>query len=233
MNSVFDTYKAIHQKYDLKGSSLGRSANKGEDVFKDLDLVRDNTKIHLGTQREAFLSAIRADTDFLATMNIMDYSLLLGTHDRNKPVEEDTSPRSKLEKGAAISGKQRSEGVPDEGENTGAFEGEDAPGALHQDKDDDNRDEGQRQLSMESSVDSDEPLSPEDQDGAGVYWSDNGQGSSYTDEEAAVLSSGAGLCYDAFFIWGMGDWLEQLIGSPRSLFLVKQKTKRHLRMDLG
>ncbi|CAN0056769.1 unnamed protein product, partial [Discosporangium mesarthrocarpum] len=83
MNSVVYTHKEIHVTYDLKGSSLGRNANKGEKVFKDNDLPEKQGKLHLGKQRDAFLNAIRADSEFLARMKIMDYSLLTGIHNRN------------------------------------------------------------------------------------------------------------------------------------------------------
>ncbi|CAN0035494.1 unnamed protein product, partial [Sphacelaria rigidula] len=84
--SVLDTYKDIHNTYDLKGSSLGRSAKEGEKVLKDNDLAEKQGKLHLGSQREAFLKVVRADSEFLARMKIMDYSLLTGIHDRAVPV---------------------------------------------------------------------------------------------------------------------------------------------------
>lgn len=52
---MLDTYKDIHNTYDLKGSSLGRSAKEGEKVLKDNDLAEKQGKLHLGSQREAFL----------------------------------------------------------------------------------------------------------------------------------------------------------------------------------
>lgn len=55
MTSVLDTYKEIHSTYDLKGSSLGRSAKDGEKVLKDNDLAGRQGKLHLGSQRDAFL----------------------------------------------------------------------------------------------------------------------------------------------------------------------------------
>ncbi|CAN0361265.1 unnamed protein product, partial [Ectocarpus fasciculatus] len=57
MNSVLDTYKEIHNTYDLKGSSLGRDAKPGEKVLKDNDLAERQGKLHLGSQREVFLKA--------------------------------------------------------------------------------------------------------------------------------------------------------------------------------
>lgn len=57
--SVLDTYKEIHRTFDLKGSSLGRSAKDGEKVLKDNDLAAKQGKLHLGSQREAFLKVGR------------------------------------------------------------------------------------------------------------------------------------------------------------------------------
>ncbi|CAN0365387.1 unnamed protein product, partial [Scytosiphon promiscuus] len=89
MNSVLDTHREIHNTYDLKGSSLGRDAKPGEKVLKDNDLADRQGKLHLGSQRAAFLQVARADSEFLARMKIMDYSLLTGIHDRAKPAEEE------------------------------------------------------------------------------------------------------------------------------------------------
>lgn len=50
-----DTSKKIHSKYDLKGSSLGRSAKEGEKVLKDNDLDVKYGKIHLASQKAAFI----------------------------------------------------------------------------------------------------------------------------------------------------------------------------------
>ncbi|CAN0124493.1 unnamed protein product [Ectocarpus sp. 4 AP-2014] len=101
MNSVLDTYKEIHNTYDLKGSSLGRDAKPGEKVLKDNDLAERQGKLHLGSQREAFLKAslslsvARSDAEFLARMKIMDYSLLTGIHDRTaKPADEEEKHQS-------------------------------------------------------------------------------------------------------------------------------------------
>ena len=50
-----NTNKEIHSKYDLKGSSLGRSAKEGEKVLKDNDLAEKYGKILLGSQKAAFI----------------------------------------------------------------------------------------------------------------------------------------------------------------------------------
>eukprot|EP00607_Mallomonas_marina_P009291 CAMPEP_0182418550 /NCGR_PEP_ID=MMETSP1167-20130531/2951_1 /TAXON_ID=2988 /ORGANISM="Mallomonas Sp, Strain CCMP3275" /LENGTH=810 /DNA_ID=CAMNT_0024592807 /DNA_START=157 /DNA_END=2589 /DNA_ORIENTATION=- len=102
MTSVFDTPEEINVIYDLKGSLIGRKATEAErkkgGVLKDLDLMEDGTKIQLGSKRETFLKQIRRDANFLAQHNIMDYSLLIGMHDRNlRRPAHDTTPRSSAE----------------------------------------------------------------------------------------------------------------------------------------
>lgn len=82
MASVFDTPQPIHTIYDLKGSLIGREASKSErekgGVLKDSDLVKDERKLHLGKKRHDFLNQLEQDANFLAKLDIMDYSLLVG-----------------------------------------------------------------------------------------------------------------------------------------------------------
>jgi 1-phosphatidylinositol-4-phosphate 5-kinase len=88
MESVFDTPQEIHTIYDLKGSLVGRESSKEARtkgcVLKDKDLLNDGRKFHLGSKKEDFMKQIEKDAQFLASLNIMDYSLLIGVHDRNK-----------------------------------------------------------------------------------------------------------------------------------------------------
>ncbi|KAI5079590.1 hypothetical protein GOP47_0005695 [Adiantum capillus-veneris] len=84
MGNVFCTELRIHRRFDLKGSSLGRSSNKIEidetTTLKDLDL---DFTFHLEPSwREALLKQIEEDCNFLQCQQIMDYSLLLGLHFR-------------------------------------------------------------------------------------------------------------------------------------------------------
>ncbi|KAL8135916.1 hypothetical protein AgCh_010510 [Apium graveolens] len=84
MGNMFCTELRIHRRFDLKGSSLGRSADKVEidenTTLKDLDL---NYCFYLEpTWREALIKQIEIDSKFLEVQNIMDYSLLLGVHYR-------------------------------------------------------------------------------------------------------------------------------------------------------
>jgi 1-phosphatidylinositol-4-phosphate 5-kinase len=84
MGNMFFTDLRIHRRFDLKGSSLGRSANKVEidenTILKDLDL---NYYFFLEPSwREGLLRQLEIDSKFLEDQNIMDYSLLLGVHHR-------------------------------------------------------------------------------------------------------------------------------------------------------
>jgi len=81
MGNVFSSPIAIHECYDLKGSWVNRSAGKREDPSKlgmDLDLKRI-LKLH-PAHRAMFLEQTQKDSLFLCSLNIMDYSLLLGFH---------------------------------------------------------------------------------------------------------------------------------------------------------
>ncbi|KAK8621785.1 hypothetical protein V6N13_081218 [Hibiscus sabdariffa] len=84
MGNMFCTELRIHRRFDLKGSSLGRSADNVEidenTILKDLDL---NYCFYLEPSwREALLRQIETDSKFLESQHIMDYSLLLGVHYR-------------------------------------------------------------------------------------------------------------------------------------------------------
>ncbi|KAF3793458.1 Phosphatidylinositol 4-phosphate 5-kinase 9 [Nymphaea thermarum] len=84
MGNMFCTELRIHRRFDLKGSSQGRSTNKIEidenTTLKDLDL---NYQFYLEPSwRKELLEQIDIDRKFLESQRIMDYSLLLGVHYR-------------------------------------------------------------------------------------------------------------------------------------------------------
>ncbi|KAI5010712.1 hypothetical protein ZWY2020_012849 [Hordeum vulgare] len=84
MGNMFCTELRIHRRFDLKGSSLGRSTEKikidENTTLKDLDL---NYSFYLEPSwRDALLKQIEIDSEFLRNHSIMDYSLLLGFHYR-------------------------------------------------------------------------------------------------------------------------------------------------------
>ncbi|XP_021774455.1 phosphatidylinositol 4-phosphate 5-kinase 6-like [Chenopodium quinoa] len=87
MGNLFCTDYAIHRRFDLKGSSHGRTTDKPESeidpttTLKDLDL---NYIFRL--QRfwfQEFCRQVDRDCDFLEQERIMDYSLLVGLHFRD------------------------------------------------------------------------------------------------------------------------------------------------------
>ncbi|KAG6517526.1 phosphatidylinositol 4-phosphate 5-kinase 9-like [Zingiber officinale] len=84
MGNMFCTELRIHRRFDLKGSSLGRSTENVEidenTTLKDLDL--DYCFYLEPSWRDALLKQIEIDSKFLETQRIMDYSLLLGVHYR-------------------------------------------------------------------------------------------------------------------------------------------------------
>ena len=96
MQSVFDTPEPIQTIYDLKGSVVGRNASekerKGGGVLKDNDLIEDGVKLQLGSKRQAIIDQLEKDANFLAELNIMDYSVLLGIHNRETRAISDAEP---------------------------------------------------------------------------------------------------------------------------------------------
>ncbi|KNC46408.1 phosphatidylinositol phosphate kinase PIPK5 [Thecamonas trahens ATCC 50062] len=94
MTNVFPSWLDVHARYDLKGSTHGRSvgpavmalppSERASAVLKDLDFVALGKKIRLGPAKaNLFKAQVRRDVEFLASINVMDYSLLLGVHDLN------------------------------------------------------------------------------------------------------------------------------------------------------
>jgi len=88
MKSVFNTEKEIHKIYDLKGSTVGRRAKRGDSVHKDLDILEEGWKIRVGQPvKKAMMDQLQRDAQFLVRLGIMDYSLLLGLHVHSSDTE--------------------------------------------------------------------------------------------------------------------------------------------------
>lgn len=87
MASVFDTPVPMTLTYDLKGSLHGREATPQEKanggMLKDLDLKNSGKKLQLGRKKKPFMEQLEKDVKFLTSLNIMDYSLLVGIHSRS------------------------------------------------------------------------------------------------------------------------------------------------------
>ncbi|EFC37710.1 phosphatidylinositol-4-phosphate 5-Kinase [Naegleria gruberi] len=86
MNNVFDTTMYVSERYDLKGSTVGREASEKEKkretpIYKDLDFLRRSSKLKVGPQmKNLIMNQLQVDATWLEKMKIMDYSLLVGVH---------------------------------------------------------------------------------------------------------------------------------------------------------
>lgn len=92
MNNLFPPHHDLHRTYDLKGSSLGREyiPKKGQRalttaVQKDLNWIRNNESLKLGPiKSKQLITQLEKDVALLKKLNVMDYSLLIGIHDKTK-----------------------------------------------------------------------------------------------------------------------------------------------------
>ncbi|KAL8142996.1 hypothetical protein V2J09_016028 [Rumex salicifolius] len=96
MGNLLCTEYTIHRRFDLKGSSLGRSTDKPEDeldastILKDLDL---NFIFRLQKSWfQDFCRQVDRDCEFLENERIMDYSMLVGIHFRESSKAGDLIP---------------------------------------------------------------------------------------------------------------------------------------------
>jgi len=87
MGNVFATNKKIHERFDLKGSTFGRVVTDEERLtfkenvtYKDIDWRAGGKVLRLGPLKEPFCEQLSKDCKLLETLNIMDYSLLVGVH---------------------------------------------------------------------------------------------------------------------------------------------------------
>ncbi|KAK8968780.1 Phosphatidylinositol 4-phosphate 5-kinase 1 [Platanthera guangdongensis] len=95
IGNLFCSEFRIHRRFDLKGSSHGRTIHKAEGdidettTMKDLDL---NFVFHIPKSWfNKLIWQIERDCEFLEAEGIMDYSLLVGVHFRDN--EDDVSPK--------------------------------------------------------------------------------------------------------------------------------------------
>eukprot|EP01084_Bolivina_argentea_P303454 523907_1 len=91
MECIFYGNLNIDSIYDLKGSTKNRIATASDKrkskvpVLKDLDWKKNNKRIDIGTiPSRLYKKQLKKDIDFLAGLNIMDFSLLIGSCCRNK-----------------------------------------------------------------------------------------------------------------------------------------------------
>ena len=91
---VFSDNLKIHTKYKLKGSTVDREASQKErakdsPLYKDNDFLQDGVKVTIGPEaKKMVMETLDADVAFLAKNQLMDYSLILGVHNRAQAEEE-------------------------------------------------------------------------------------------------------------------------------------------------
>lgn len=102
MNNLLPSFVKLHLKYDLKGSTYGRKANKSEckkksPTFKDLDFMEHHPNgISLEADTyNALIKTIQRDCRVLESFKIMDYSLLVGVHNMDLAQKEKQEERTK------------------------------------------------------------------------------------------------------------------------------------------
>ena len=94
MNNINHCPQAcLCRKYDLKGSTVGRRTVKDDDVprselikhgtLKELDFEKYENKLSLREDlKENFLNVVQKDADFLQSLGLLDYSLMLYVIDK-------------------------------------------------------------------------------------------------------------------------------------------------------
>ncbi|KAF9528392.1 hypothetical protein CPB83DRAFT_766872 [Crepidotus variabilis] len=91
MNNLFPPHKDVHETYDLKGSTVGRlypedkAAKNPRAVLKDLNWINRGKILELGPEKRALITEqLRRDAEFLKSVDVMDYSLLVGIHNMQR-----------------------------------------------------------------------------------------------------------------------------------------------------
>ncbi|KAI4389139.1 hypothetical protein MLD38_001396 [Melastoma candidum] len=94
MANLFCSEYRIHRRFDLKGSSHGRTTDKPEEEIDETTTLKDlDLNFFFRLQKSWYLeliTQIERDCEFLEAEGIMDYSLLVGLHFR------DDSTRDKM-----------------------------------------------------------------------------------------------------------------------------------------
>ncbi|XP_068605025.1 phosphatidylinositol 4-phosphate 5-kinase type-1 alpha-like [Brachionichthys hirsutus] len=101
MNNILPRSVSMHLKFDLKGSTYKRRASKKErekakPTFKDLDFLTDVPE-GLALDQDTYCALVKTlqrDCLVLESFKIMDYSLLLGVHNKSQAERERQSQGS-------------------------------------------------------------------------------------------------------------------------------------------
>ncbi|KAL9649138.1 hypothetical protein ABK040_004160 [Willaertia magna] len=74
--------------YDIKGSTVGRKSLPNEYIQKDLNIIENNIKFKIGTEnKNKLLQQLQNDCNFLQSLDVMDYSLLIGVLELNNQLD--------------------------------------------------------------------------------------------------------------------------------------------------
>ncbi|XP_046557027.1 LOW QUALITY PROTEIN: phosphatidylinositol 5-phosphate 4-kinase type-2 alpha-like [Haliotis rubra] len=96
MRNIFSPRLGIHKKYDLKGSTVDRQASDKErqkslPTLKDVDFVNDGVTIQVGQEaKDKLMPTLTKGVEFLASLHLMDYSLIVGIRDPEKGDSDQT-----------------------------------------------------------------------------------------------------------------------------------------------
>lgn len=120
MNNLLPSFVKLHLKYDLKGSTYKRKANKSErqkksPTYKDLDFMEHHPNgISLEADTyAALIKTIQRDCRVLESFKIMDYSLLVGVHNMDLAQKEKQEERAKNPRKESQSGDSDMEDAPE------------------------------------------------------------------------------------------------------------------------
>lgn len=132
MNNLLPSFIPLHQKYDLKGSTYKRRANKYErrkesPTYKDLDFLEHHPDgIYLEEETyKALIKTIHRDCTVLESFKIMDYSLLVGIHNLDQAARDKQEKlRDKLASVASeVAAEANRRGLSDISEESGGLGG--------------------------------------------------------------------------------------------------------------
>ncbi|CAL9707694.1 unnamed protein product [Knipowitschia caucasica] len=92
MQSVFFPDERINVRYDVKGCEVGRWTHPDTGGKQIIKVLKDNDfqgNIGLGPEKAWFVEQVKADSEFLRSLNVLDYSLLIA----HQPLHQDELDR--------------------------------------------------------------------------------------------------------------------------------------------
>ncbi|OIV99060.1 hypothetical protein TanjilG_32319 [Lupinus angustifolius] len=115
MENLFCSKYPIHRRFDLKGSTFGRSTDKPEAEIEPSTTLKDLDLNYIFRLRKSwfheFCRQVDRDCDFLQQERIMDYSMLVGLHFREISCSDNITPDAGTPAGNFDDGAPRLSGV--------------------------------------------------------------------------------------------------------------------------